>query len=352
MNKKILIRCDSSLEIGTGHVTRCINLAKYLNQKGLDIIFAARKLNGNINNIIQDWHFKLHILSAPSILHSGESIYDSWRGVPLNQEISEFKTLYEEEKPQWVIVDHYGLPKFWETTVKSWGVKLFAIDDLLRQHDCDALLDQNYHKDNQNLYTKLIPSGSCQFLGPSYALLSSKFQTQPIRSRNFEVVKNILVFFGGSDISGETLRFINIIKKINYQGICTIVVGINNPSIPEIKKSINQNFKLHIQTNEMPRLMSEADLFVGACGSTTWERSFLGLPAICLAVAQNQIEIGKELEQINAHFYLGESRNISELEYINGLKTVLNNSDLRRTFSEQSLKLRVSSKLQEIVDFI
>ena len=52
----------------------------------------------------------------------------------------------EKIKPDWLIVDHYGLDYRWENEVKDNIKKLFVIDDLAdRKHISDLLLDQkNY----------------------------------------------------------------------------------------------------------------------------------------------------------------------------------------------------------------
>ena len=46
--KNILIRCDSSREIGTGHSKRSFNLAKDLKDENTNIIFFCRNEEGNI----------------------------------------------------------------------------------------------------------------------------------------------------------------------------------------------------------------------------------------------------------------------------------------------------------------
>jgi UDP-2,4-diacetamido-2,4,6-trideoxy-beta-L-altropyranose hydrolase len=55
----------------------------------------------------------------------------------------------------------------------------------------------------------------------------------------------------------------------------------------------------------MAELMAAADLAVGAGGSASWERCCLGLPALVVALASNQIDIGKSLDSFGASIYLG-----------------------------------------------
>ena len=47
---------------------------------------------------------------------------------------------------------------------------------------------------------------------------------------------------------------------------------------------------------DMARRMAEADLAIGAAGSTAWERCCLGLPTLLLVLAENQKEIGRALQ--------------------------------------------------------
>ena len=49
MKKKFLFRCDSSNDIGSGHLKRCLNLACELYKRECEIIFLVRELEGNLN---------------------------------------------------------------------------------------------------------------------------------------------------------------------------------------------------------------------------------------------------------------------------------------------------------------
>ena len=47
--------------------------------------------------------------------------------------------------------------------------------------------------------------------------------------------------------------------------------------------------QIHTAVDNMAELMTEADLMIGAGGSTSWERCALGLPVIVLPLADNQV---------------------------------------------------------------
>ena len=49
-----LFRVDASLEMGTGHVMRCITLAETLRQNGVEVEFISREHQGNEIKKIED----------------------------------------------------------------------------------------------------------------------------------------------------------------------------------------------------------------------------------------------------------------------------------------------------------
>src|SRR5688572_29042441 len=61
----VIIRTDASIEIGTGHVMRCVTLAKQLIHIGANVTFICRHLEGNSIPYIQSHN--LQVIALPSI---------------------------------------------------------------------------------------------------------------------------------------------------------------------------------------------------------------------------------------------------------------------------------------------
>ena len=61
---QIAFRVDASLEIGTGHVMRCLTLAEILKKKGAKIYFICRQHNGNLIDKIRVSGFKVFELET------------------------------------------------------------------------------------------------------------------------------------------------------------------------------------------------------------------------------------------------------------------------------------------------
>ena len=348
---KVIFRVDSSLIIGTGHVVRCLVLATLLLEEGHIIIFACRDLDGNIISLIEEKHFRVVRLTPPAEGNVGSRDQHTLLEVNLEQELTEFRKVLECEKPDWVVVDHYELSEAWEQNVKEAGVRVFVIDDLLRPHSCDGVLDQNFRSDFSLRYETGSLKAS-QFLGPKFALISAEFKNiVPFVHENKEIRK-ILVFFGGVDVTHETSRFLRLIPALPPNIFFQIVVGKSNPTIPQIQNEIVKiaNAELHIQTTHMSALMAGCDLFVGAGGGVTWERCYLGVPGICVATADNQIRGAEALSREGVHLYLGEAKKLSDEVYVGAICSLALDREARRSLSLKSMGLEVSSRVKELID--
>ena len=79
---KVAIRVDSSTVIGSGHLMRCLTLAKRLRKENdAEVHFISRDLEGNLHEMIPKEGFVLHILPrhAPDGNLAG---YAAWLTVP------------------------------------------------------------------------------------------------------------------------------------------------------------------------------------------------------------------------------------------------------------------------------
>ena len=306
--KQIVFRVDSSSEIGTGHVMRCLTLAERLRDE-CDITFICRNLDGNIGKIIENAKFTLIYLPDAD---NAETLHGYEKWIKVTQKTDALQTLEKiKYKVDCLIVDDYAIDAEWETLLQSRAKRIMVIDDLAnRKHSCDILLDQNYNFSLETRYDKLVNSGCKLFLGPKYALLREEFLLahKSLRKRNMKR-KRILVFFGGIDKSNETLKAMKAIKAFGDKIIVDVVVGINNPHNEQIRAFCQKhsNMEFHCQINNMAELMSNADICIGAGGVAALERCFMQLPSIVISVAENQVTGSEALSEIGCIDYLGTS---------------------------------------------
>jgi UDP-2,4-diacetamido-2,4,6-trideoxy-beta-L-altropyranose hydrolase len=356
---KILIRTDSSTEIGTGHVMRCVTLAHRLRKNAVAIGFVCRDLPGNICDLIETEGFVVHRLPRPdgdsrSALSDWPVPYAHWLGLDWRQDAEQTVALLKKDKTNsdLLVVDHYALDGRWESSVRCDIGRIMAIDDLAdRSHDCDLLLDQNLYSIPDARYQSLVPAGCRILVGPKYALLRPGFTAarKKLRVRDGHV-KRILIFMGGSDVTNETGKALQAIGLLNRPDIgLDVVVGRTNPHHEAIKMLCAplSNYTLHPHVRDIETLMTSADLAVGAAGSTTWERCFLGLPSLMVVTAANQHGIAQAVASAGSARNLGWHQFVTPARIAEAIQQMLSNPAELKQMSAECLRLMEAGSMAE-----
>ena len=337
----VVFRVDASVRIGVGHLMRCLTLAEALRERGVAIHFICREHNGNVIALLQQKAMPVIVLPAPAIndiTHSKD--YSACLGMTQAEDAEQTIKAFNGEKPDWLVVDHYGLNIEWEKQLRPHIGKLMVIDDLAnRNHDCDLLLDQNYSVDGDQRYNSLVSPQGEVLLGLKYALLRKEFKV--LRERlepRAHQLKKILVFFTAGDDQGETLKAMQGIELFGKADCVDVVIGLSNPSSVEIIKKCDElRWGYHCQVDYMPSLIAQADLAIGAGGSSNWERCALGLPAVVTILAENQAPIAQALGRAGIIVNLGWSYDLQAADYADALITL--NHDRLATMSEKAFAL-------------
>ncbi len=310
---RVLFRTDASTEIGSGHVARCATLAQALAAAGHDIDFACRALAGDLNRWLEAEGFHVRRLAGPAAGAMAES-----------EDAAATADAVGGRHYDWLIVDHYGLGTTWEQAMAATADRVFVIDDLGRHHHCAALLDQNYRNPAHALYGGRVPPQCELLLGAQFALLRPQFAALRPKSlsRRRDGVSRIVVFMGGGDPANETCKVLDGIGHSDLLNLAVdVVIGSGNPHRRAVEGACAAlaGTTLHVQTNQMAQLMSEADCAIGAAGTTTWERCALGLPALVTMLAENQTAVGEAVHGAGAHRLLGWHRDVAAEHYAQAL---------------------------------
>ncbi|MFU8788435.1 MAG: UDP-2,4-diacetamido-2,4,6-trideoxy-beta-L-altropyranose hydrolase [Methylobacter sp.] len=309
----IAFRTDASLQIGSGHVMRCLTLADALQATGNPCHFICREHPGHLIAQIRQRGFSVTVLpmmatdalSANKQGIEAQSNYAAWLGADWVTDAAQTKAGMGESALDWLIVDHYALDARWEQTLRPWCRKLMVIDDLAdRLHDCDLLLDQNLGRDAED-YSQLVSEQCRVLVAPHYALLRPEFavlRDESLRRRAKPQLKQLLITMGGVDQDDATGKVLEAMKDclLPIDLRITVVMGIHAPGLEHVKmlaKQLPQATEVKVNVDNMAQLMVDSDLAIGAAGSTSWERCCLGLPTILVVLAANQRDGAAALAQ-------------------------------------------------------
>lgn len=274
----VVFRADAGPEIGTGHVMRCAALAQALTQRRMRVHLLGDVGSPALAGILRDQGIQLHEMTPCDVAE------DARRTVTLLNTLAPVGVL---------VVDHYGLGVAWEQTVRPWVGRLAAFDDLGRAHDCAVVIDQNLHRDAANRYAGRVPAGCRVLVGPQYAALRPQFEVSDLWRPRDGQVRRLSVFFGGTDVGEQIGKVLEALRMIPREGLAvSVVCGPANPLYGVWQAAAQDMAEVRVlrQVTHMAAHLAEADLALGCCGVTAWERCVVGLPALVSSVADNQVE--------------------------------------------------------------
>ncbi|MGB0936182.1 MAG: UDP-2,4-diacetamido-2,4,6-trideoxy-beta-L-altropyranose hydrolase [Colwellia sp.] len=350
--KTIVIRVDASTRIGSGHIMRCLTLARKLSANSCKIIFLSKNHQGNLNEFIKKEGFEVFVLSAPDENVEDQMDDKLWLGCSYLKDANECLKLLQSLEVDLLIVDHYSLDYQWHKIIKKmqnkiYKMKIMVIDDLAnRKHDCDILLDQTLGREAYH-YKNLVPNHCQLLLGTEFIMLRDEFfKLRKIaknkRKNNFEI-KNLLISIGGTDPNNITNNLLNWLIKLKHSQLITkdlkVVIVLNQLSIAKMLDNTSNNLDwVTIVSNpkSMAQLMLDADIAIGSSGGTAWERCCLGLPSLSIISAENQRFISKNLANLGAIIDLGHFSNLTYLDFSESLKKIMNSTDNYKKMSTQS----------------
>jgi len=323
---KAVIRVDASVDIGIGHVMRCLSLADQLHKQGFKVHFVCRVHLGHMGELIVQRGHTLSLLPEGRLSQklqpnsiSGSS-YSHFLGETWDIDLAQTKQVLIGEIFDWLVVDHYGLDYRWEIGMRQFAKNIMIIDDLVdRKHDCDLLLDQTFGRKMSD-YKLLVPKHSMILAGSKNALLRPEFRRlrhYSLKRRTKPKLRQLLISMGGTDSSNATGRVLQVLKESSLPIECKIIVvmGASAPWLESVRNQVRElpwQHEVKVNVTTIAKLMSESDLAIGAAGSTAWERCCLGLPTIMFILADNQKDVAYGLEAAQAVILLDEISEIKE----------------------------------------
>ena len=146
---------------------------------------------------------------------------------------------------------------------------------------------------------------------------------------------------GLTDVGGITARVVERVRpRIQEIGL-DIVLGAAAPSAPGLEKVARRDprLMLHVDTPHMARLTAEADIGIGAAGSSTWERCTLGLPSLLVVLADNQRGAAQAMAERGAALVVEAADPQFDSVFDRHLMRLLRDAELRRQLAAASAEV-------------
>ncbi|MEE8451910.1 MAG: UDP-2,4-diacetamido-2,4,6-trideoxy-beta-L-altropyranose hydrolase [Thermoguttaceae bacterium] len=332
---RLVIRADATARIGFGHAMRCLALAQAWRDAGNDATLVAVEATDGLKRRWQTEQIEVVSLSCPPATRD-----DARQTIRIAQ----------ESGAGWVVLDGYHFDAAYQQAVKDAGLKLLVVDDHghASHYWADLVLNQNLHAD-ETLYPSREPS-TCLLLGPRYALLRREFRRwRTWQRRTPAVARRLLISLGGTvptDVLSKIGRAIGCLE-VNSLEVgrleVTLVTGskCTKTDLREFTEQSGSAVELRLLENvdDMSELMARADVALGAGGTTSWERAFMGLPSLVFVLADNQREVARRLATAGVARNLACPAALTDTELARLLQEILEDADARETMGRKGRRL-------------
>ena len=321
-SRRILVFPDCGPRIGGGHVMRCLTLARALTAKGAAVAFAANPMAQEVLTVFGARDMATYAVSDDV-------------GEAARQAVG-WARAFEADA---VLLDHYQLSFEQEAALRD-GRRLAAIDDLAdRPRPADLIINPGYGRTPGD-YLGLLHDDAVVLAGPEYALVRPEFAAHRdqalVRRREGGHLKHVLISLGLTDVEGITGRVVRALEP-HLQGlVLDVVLGDQAPSLPALRERAKTDcgLRLHVDTHAMAELMSQADLAVGAGGSSVWERATLGLPTVTVMLADNQRPMAEAMARVGLTLAVDARAADFEAQLAAAVRRLIDDAALRRWLFE------------------
>jgi len=322
--RTLVVRCDATVAIGTGHAMRCLALAQAWQDTGGRAVFAMAQATAAVEERLQREGMAVARLKA----EPGSA-----------DDVQETVALARGKQVSWVVADGYCFRADFQSALKNADLKLLFIDDDGRagRYSADVVLNQNANASensysNREPYTRLL-------LGSRYVLLRREFERWREWKREIPVLgRKILITMGGSDPDNLTSRAIEAVMEARIEGAEAVaVVGGSNPHLELLDRLVAQcgaSIRLLKEPSNMPDLLAWADLALIAAGGTLWELLFMGCSVLSYARNRVQAQIISQLSDQGMVGMLGYPQDSTRMQAAAALVELAKSQERRARFSQ------------------
>lgn len=319
--KKVLFRTVGKMQLGMGHIYRCLTLAYKLTAH--EILFAADSESDIGIERLKEANF-------PVIAVADEQ---------------EFEELLKREKPDILVNDILDTTQDYMMMATKHVKRVINFEDVgTGAKYADAVINALYEKGDK-LHN--------EYYGSKYFCIRDEFLEEEPKEFS-EEVKNILVIFGGSDPSDLTGRLYEVCKVLHgkYPNIqFHFLVGFAYPHKDKIVTDEKTNIYVHNDVKRVSTYMNKMDLAITSQGRTVYELASMGVPSIVMA--QNEREAEHVFAGIqNGFINLGIGREQDALTIISTIRWLISTPKVRQEMRKLQLTKDFSRGQERVIHLI
>jgi len=312
----VYIITEGGRDIGFGHITRCLSIYQAFEKIGITP-FMLIQGDDTIHTLLQGIRYQL---------------------IDWQKENEKLNSLLSNA--DMVIIDSYlAEKKLYKEISQKVKISVYIDDNNRIRYPPGIVINGTTYA--KKLGFKKTP-GTTYLLGKQYALFRKEFWHVPqkhIKKR----ITSILVFLGANDSKNLTPKILQLLIKEypEWEKNILITDGFTNVSKLISMKDSNTVIIKNADVKKIKELMISSDIAITSGGQTIYELCRIGIPAVVIAVAENQMQSIGDLKKLGVIFYAGKWNNAALMNNMQKYLETLNIYDTR---------LKTSAKMRKVFD--
>ncbi|MFU0827255.1 MAG: hypothetical protein ACFWTJ_06920 [Lachnoclostridium sp.] len=325
----LFIRADANKEIASGHVMRCLTIAKSIKKKGIQPVFITA--DREAEQLIISHGFSVICLNS------------EWNN--LDSETDKLCELIDRYHPEQILVDSYYVTEKYLQELKRHTQVIYIDDRNLKYCPADIIINYNIYSSKLGYEEKYKGSNTLLLLGCDYIPLREEFCA--VKYDIKDKITDVFLTTGGADKENFSARLIkrfmnhNDFRRFHYH----VISGKYNIYHKQLKslEEKYQNLTVYHNINSMAEVMKKCDVAISAGGTTLYELCACGIPAICVLTADNQKDLVRAVSQMGIMYYAGDVQKDMEVCY-NNIEKYL------KIYDSFDIRKEKSAAMQSLVD--
>jgi spore coat polysaccharide biosynthesis predicted glycosyltransferase SpsG/RimJ/RimL family protein N-acetyltransferase len=303
--RPVLVAVPQVGGVGVGHFMRCVALAQAWNARSGRSIVVAPPLDPALAGLLTRDDVR-HVAAAGS-----EAVTESIRGLAAEQPITA------------IAVDGYDFGARLERALHPFAAATIAFDDgnETGAHAVDLLTDPTPGV-TAACYGKSA-TGARLLLGPRFAALRREFVPNDGEAPAASAGSHSITVLAGGEPRPEVQTWFGALADgLRGAGYAVRAPGISDP-----------------RTDDVVALMQDSLVAVSTGGSTSLELCRLGVPAVLVVVADNQVGLAAGLDEVGAARQLGRIGSLDPSAAVDAVCALASDEGARRALANRGREL-------------
>lgn len=327
--KTVYFRVDGNDLIASGHVMRCLAIAKQIRNLEAQVQFIVA--DDKSVTLIEQMGFSYDILDS------------FWNN--LDQETEKMIAYIKRNSVKVLFIDSYYVSNGYLEKLSQY-TKVIYLDDLNRfVYPVHTIINYGmWFKSDYCVQAYRKKGLNTEFmLGAKYVPLREEFETGHVSiNKN---VNRVLITTGGTDQLHVARKLLEVV--MDNRSLCDLEYHVISGCFNKDKKVLykmscdNSQIHIHESVRNMAWWMQQSDVAVSASGTTLYEFAACGTPTVCLEVAENQQGADK-WEKNKYMYYAGNAATDIDTcidKCVDCLIKYKNSYELRYEYSERMKQL-------------